>query len=238
MSKLKRWLKEISHKLGIDVRGQHNNPSHTLLGLRNSDFKTVLDIGANIGQSAKSYRVIFPNAKIHCFEPLRAECKTLKQWAATQSNRVIVHNVALGNSVGTVQINLHEGATASSSLLPSTELGTTLFPGSSEQSLIDVPLITLDACLKDEKLSGSMLVKMDVQGFELRVIEGGENTIKQADACIVEVSIFQLYEDQATFYDIAQAMHRLGFHYAGNVEQSHDATGKAIFLDALFLRKK
>jgi hypothetical protein len=81
-----------------------------------------------------------------------------------------------------------------------------------------------------------MLVKLDVQGFEDRVLSGGERTIKKAKAIITETSFVPLYEGQPLFDDIRRQLSEWGFLYAGSVGQLRSqTTGEVLQEDSLFL---
>ena len=86
-------------------------------------------------------------------------------------------------------------------------------------------------------MAPQILVKLDVQGFEDRVIAGGETIFKMAAACIVEVCLDDLYEGQANFKQLLEMLDRLGFQYAGNLDKTYGKDGHCIFLDAIFLRR-
>ncbi len=94
----------------------------------------------------------------------------------------------------------------------------------------------LDDVAKDLEIEPEILIKIDVQGFERRVIEGGKALLSQAAACILEISLQPLYEDQPTFMDICRLMDGLGLEYAGNILQVYDEKARVIFLDALFTK--
>ncbi len=53
---LESTIRRVANRLGLDIRRRHNNTQYTLLGIRDRRFNTILDIGANLGQSAKLYR--------------------------------------------------------------------------------------------------------------------------------------------------------------------------------------
>ena len=81
-----------------------------------------------------------------------------------------------------------------------------------------------------------MLVKIDVQGFEDRVLRGGERTIREAKAIIIETSFVPLYEGQPLFSDIRRQLTGWGFVYAGSVGQIRSrTTGEVLQEDSLFL---
>jgi hypothetical protein len=80
-------------------------------------------------------------------------------------------------------------------------------------------------------------VKIDVQGYEDRVIAGGDAVISRSKAMIVEVSFQELYEGQPLFDDIYQRLKQKGFAYMGNLYQLLNPADAAVLqADALFVR--
>ena len=229
-SALHRFLKA----WGIDIVRWHKAPENTLLGLTEVDIRTVFDIGANIGQSARFYRQMFPDARIYSFEPLPAAYSQLYRWSLGQNGKVQALNVALGDRTGPMKMKEHVDYSPSSSFLESTNLSHAVFPQTSRQQDTQVEMFRLDDIAKDLKIESEILVKMDVQGYEDRLIRGGKKTIGQAVACIMEVSLQPLYQGQPTFKKLCDSMHNLGFEYAGNILQIYDQHGRVIYLDALF----
>lgn len=213
---------------------RHKVPKNTLLGLIEDDICTVLDIGANIGQSARFYRQTFPNALIYSFEPLPSAWKELDEWAKSQNGKVRAVNVALGDRDGAMIMKEHIDFSPSSSFLERTSHSVSLFPQTSCQKDVQVTMARLDDVAKDLEIKPELLVKMDVQGFEDRVIKGGKSVLSQALACILEVSLQPLYEGKPTFKDLCFLMDGLGFEYAGNMLQIYDEKGNVIYIDALF----
>ena len=232
------FIKNLLHKLlrtiGIDFVRWNKNPDNTLLGLTKYDISTVLDIGANVGKSARQYRQLFPDALIYCFEPLPHICAELNEWAQTQNGKVKALNMALGDQGGVMTMKEHVDYSPSSSFLVRTQHSTELFPQTSEQKDVQVNIALLDEVAKEMELVPEMLVKMDVQGFEDRVIKGGKETLRKALACILEVSLHPLYEGQPSFMDLCRQMEKLGFQYAGNILQIYDNDGSIVYIDALF----
>jgi hypothetical protein len=83
---------------------------------------------------------------------------------------------------------------------------------------------------------GDVLVKIDAQGFDDRVIRGGTATLRKARVCIVEINLDRLYQDQGTFRDMFLLMDGLGYSYRGNLDQSYAPDGHVAFIDAVFVR--
>ena len=226
-------------RFGLKLSRLRNDPHTTLLGLRSRPIRSVVDVGANVGQFARWARRLFPDAALFCFEPQPEVCQELRRWALEQRKPVTVFELALGDTSGFVNMLAHAAHTPSSSLLKTTPLTSALYPQTREQREIRVALSTLDAAIAPsmDELADDLLVKLDVQGYEDRVIAGGESVLRRASACIVEVNLDGLYVGQPTFERIAAQLNALGLQYAGNLEQAYGPDGHVVFLDALFLRQ-
>jgi FkbM family methyltransferase len=83
-------------------------------------IKTVLDVGAHMGEFAQRIRTMLPNAELVCFEPLEEPFAKLTERFQGQSNFRAIR-CALGEKAGQNEIHHNEYA-PSSSLLPMTEL--------------------------------------------------------------------------------------------------------------------
>ena len=211
---------------------------HSLLGLKALPIRTIIDVGANTGQFGRFISKFFPDAHMYCFEPLPDAFKELIRWAETQNGRVKAFNLAIGEKEGDTEIFSHLEHSPSSSLLKSTDICGTFYPFTKKQTLISVKLTTLDKAVANsvEYLVPDILVKLDVQGYEDRVIRGGTETLHKAKACILEVGLDELYERQATFKDILILLSDIGFRYVGNLEQTHASDGHVIYVDSVFSR--
>ncbi len=82
-----------------------------------------------------------------------------------------------------------------------------------------------------------ILVKLDVQGYEDRVIRGAQNIFQRAKVCVLEVSLDPLYSRQASFKDIFLLLDSLRFRYAGNLSQIYGDDGHVVFFDAVFVKQ-
>jgi len=212
-------------------------PEHNLLGLRAFNIRTVIDVGANVGQFARFARANFPEARILAFEPLPAAVAALRGLARRDSN-VEVFAYALGDVEGETHIHLHRNHSPSSSLLNTTQLSHQIYPFTEIQERIPISLRRLDSVVAtlDDPLAPEILVKIDVQGYEGHVIRGAANTLSAARACIVEVNRDSLYVGQASFEEIVSALSAVNLRYCGNLSQVHAPDGHVIYLDAVFIR--
>ncbi|MCI0564877.1 MAG: FkbM family methyltransferase [Nitrososphaera sp.] len=235
----KKIVRAALNNIGFDIVRHSKSSSYSLLGLRHLPIRSVIDVGANTGQFAKMISNIYPETHIYCFEPLPEPFKKLKEWADQQEGRVTVFNTALGCKEGNVDMLLHPDHTPSSSLLKTTAIGEALYPFTKKQATVAVELATLDKTIAKlpTVLNPDILIKLDVQGYEDRVIKGGVGTFCKARACIAEVCLDPLYEDQATFKEILVLLDEFGYRYVGNLDQKYADDGHVIFFDAVFLRE-
>ena len=202
--------------------------------IRQMGIRSVLDVGANVGQFAAIIHHVLPEAEIHSFEPL-PDCfdALCERMGAVQGFRA--YNLALGDCDSEVAFQ-RNSFTQSSSVLPNTRLQTEAFSWTAKTSTINVRMATLDSVMRDVELPQNLLIKVDVEGYEDRVLLGGEQTLRRATAAILETSFEPLHEGQALFEDIYKQMLAYGFRYAGNLDQLESpADGRVLQADALFL---
>jgi FkbM family methyltransferase len=200
--------------------------------LQERDIETVLDIGANVGQFATKINAILPKARIISFEPLSNCYQELATKTATKN--VSAFNFALGEEDGQVEINVSKH-TPSSSLLDMAQLHKDVFSGTDYAGKETIKVRRLDDVVSELGDLGKFLVKIDVQGFEDRVIKGGMKTIQQAELIIIETSFKELYKGQLLFNGIYNLLNGLGFEFQGNMTQCFNkADGSILYAESIF----
>ena len=123
-------------------------------------------------------------------------------------------------------------------MLEMDELHRETFPWSRECEKIEVPVKRLDEMLPDLELEKRVLLKIDVQGYEDRVLSGARKTLENVHYLIVEVSYRPLYKEQASFDDIYAFLGERGFDFAGHLDQLRSpVNGEILQGDALFIRR-
>lgn len=198
-------------------------------------IQTVIDVGAHHGDFAATLHALLPDAEIHAFEPITDSFVKLQERLATVS-RFKAYNCGLGESTGDFTFVLNQSST-SSSFLKTTALQKSSFPTAQEDKTITVKMDRLDNVLAFCQLAEPILLKIDVQGYEKSVLNGGENMAKKAKVIILETSFEPLYESQALFDDIYKLLTGWGFRYIGAIEciRSH-TDGRPLQNDSVFIR--
>jgi FkbM family methyltransferase len=200
-----------------------------------SGIKTVLDVGAHIGEFAQRIRAILPDVDLVCFEPLREPFLELSRRFAGQPNFLAVQ-CALGEKAAQCEIHHNEYA-PSSSLLPMTDLHKRSFAFAANEKVEIIEVRRLSDVARELNLRDPLLLKLDVQGFEDKVITGGEDIVARAKIIIIEVSFLSLYKGGPLFEDVYQILKARGFIYNGNFDQLlSPEDGRPLQADAIFSR--
>lgn len=209
---------------------------HKLNWLQKLDIKTVVDVGANIGQFAKEARELFAEAQIYSFEPLASCYQTLTEKFMNDKN-FKAFNFALGEREGEIEIHKSDYSPGSSILRMKKE-AQELFPHITEQADEKIKIKRLDDLAIGEGLSKEILIKIDTEGYEKNVIEGGMSTIKKAKVIVIENSYIARFEGQALFPEIYKLLTDAGFEYRGAwTEKLNPQTGEILFEDSIFLKR-
>ena len=182
--------------------------------LKKFNVGTIVDIGANKGNVTVALAALCPNADIFAFEPMRNECDKIRQKVKHLRN-VTVINTALSNKNGKIPFFVNTYS-PSSSMLPLSSLGKKITPSLTKKTTVRV--ITLDTYFQNKKLRKPVFIKIDVQGAEKIVFEGGKDFLKKTSVIHVETSYEKIYETQCLFEDIYQILIHSGFLYHGSIK--------------------
>jgi FkbM family methyltransferase len=197
----------------------------------------LLDVGANVGQFAKVVRTAMPNVNIISFEPIPKDYEILKSKFASDTQFIAI-NKAVGNESGSVSFEVNDFS-PTSSILPTTQLQKDFYPVTGAVQKIEVPIITLDDFSKENEINTNILLKIDVQGFEDKVILGTKNFLPNVAVVYVECSFKEFYEGQPLFNDTYQLMLENGFEFRGVGDQLNAGkTSEPTQVDAIFVNKK
>jgi len=237
MKLLKEAISMVLAGLGYSIRRTSTYNTGIMSEFRTIPIRSILDIGAADGDTAASFLNAYKDAHVYAFEPLPEPFRDLSQMTQRFSDRLSAYNIALGDSETELEMKRHVDHSPSSSLLTTTALSNEMYPEGTVQENIKVRTTTLDAWFASQSPQPQLelLVKMDCQGYEDRIICGGKNTLRQAKVCIIEVLFKDLYEKQASFKEIFTLMDEIGFRYHGNFEQGVNNRG-LVYADVLFVK--
>jgi FkbM family methyltransferase len=198
-------------------------------------IRTVIDVGANDGQYAAYLNDVFRPAAVHAFEPLAA-CQPKLTTLRSQIPHLTIHPLALADRSGEAAFYRNAYGPASS-LLRVSELAKRAFPETERESAATARLARLDDVLPVDTLDREILIKIDVQGAEDRVIRGGRSVFSAATVVLIEMSFAPIYDGQPLFEEIHGLLGECGLRLAGFKNQIDEPqTGQPLFAHCLYRR--
>ena len=230
---VKDKIKNLFRRCGLDIR--RRPPYEPFEWLRDWNIRTVLDVGGNIGQFAAQIHRVLPETRVYSFEPLRDCCDQLRN-VMTGVPEFQAFDFALGDTTGQTQIH-RSTAPESSSLLPMGQLHRKAFPHTAQTRVETIEIRRLDDVAADLQIEDNLLIKVDVQGAEDKVISGGQQTFARASVLIMETTFVPLYEGQVLFDIIYERLRQMGFTYMGTEHIIRNPqNGRVLQCDSLFIR--
>lgn len=236
---LKKLISNSLRKIGYQISRIQTLDDKIMKGefkwIQDFKIKTVIDVGANVGKFTILINKIINNAKVYSFEPI-SDCYEQLVKNTKRIDNVECFNIALGRESKETVINRNEFL-PSSSFLEMEPLHKSVFPRTHNLAKEKVTITTLDKIHNEIDWAPKILLKIDVQGFELSVLKGANSSLNLIDIIIVETIFVELYKNQARFNDIYNFLVERNFSYCGNFNQFNDPeSGHILWADAIFIK--
>lgn len=198
--------------------------------LQKHGIDTIVDVGANEGQFIEKMRSAGFRGKVISFEPIGAVHALLAKKARRDPDWTVAPQMALGDRNGEIEINVYPDTSLSSALDLLTE--------ADDARRETVPIRRLDDVVSEFGLDGTnILLKVDVQGLEMKVFQGGETFLPRVEAIFLEVSLIPVYEGETPYLEMLMWLRQNGFNaiYFAPV-LNRQRLGEAYQMDALLVR--
>ncbi len=204
--------------------------------------EVIFDVGASNGVWSKLVDDIFPSAAYHLFEPLADTIETyrvpLAKLLPTQTN-FHLHKIGLGNrnqiqemaifkdGVGSTFLEMERIKSQQESLKASSHL----------EEIAPFSVYRMDDYVAQHQLPLPQIIKMDTQGFELAIIEGGHKTLKTADILVLETWLYRGYGvTTPLLHELMDPLEKLGFILVDFGDGYWGNQHKLTAIDAFFMR--
>ena len=192
---------------------------------RGLSLNAVIDVGASNGSWSRVCMQHFPNAQYLLVEAQVCHQRELEAFCAHHPNtRYIL--AAAGNRDGECFFDDSAPFGGLASNEPTAACVTRL------------PMVSLDTVVVRGGIAGPYLLKLDTHGFELPIIEGAEELLRDTELAVIETYAFRLNETALLFHEFCAQMDRRGFQVADFSEplwREHD--GALWQWDLFFVRK-
>jgi len=202
------------------------------LHLRGFKPKNIVDIGANNGEWSKLAKKIFKDADFFLIDPLKEVETDLSDFCKVNpGSKYFIYGVGSKNekkylTLGGVNL------TGSNLMFGENEL----LKKVNEQREIQV--ITLDSLLENGELPLPDFVKVDIQGFELEALKGGEKLFQITEVFIIETNFFEFMKGVPLAHEVIIYMAEKGYviyDFPGFLRRPFD--GALAQMDVCFVKK-
>lgn len=218
-SYLRRNLKrQIEKCLNIKIYSNHAHGREDWFDIKKTgcEVMTIFDVGANIGQSVVKFREAFPEARIFCFEPVESVFDRLAE-NTKGDERISLHKLALADSVGQRTIYLTADQTTNSFESTQNAIGA-----------VSVLVSTVDDFTGQNAIDRIDLLKVDVEGYDLKVLEGAKKCLQENRIVFVVVEVGFNKNDSlhVSFENIRRFLASHGYVVFGFYDQQLEWSGR------------
>ena len=155
----------------------------------------VFDVGANKGEYTKMLMEIFPDSKIHCFEPAAETYRLLIEHIGTNEN-VVLNNFALGDQVQASRLYYdRKGSSLASLYHRQLDYFDIDF---SQSEMVDVGTLD-DYCEKNQVMKIDFL-KMDIEGNEFKALQGASHLLEEKRIDVIQIEFGGCNIDSRTYF--------------------------------------
>lgn len=135
--------------------------------------KTVLDLGANVGLTARWMGAYWPDAKVVCVEPERGNATVLRHNVATMEDAATVVEACVGAYERTVDLVTTTG-----------EHGFAMTPSSGGE--LSSAVVTMEQVLIAGAIETIDVLKCDIEGAERELFSDCRDWIRRVEVAVVE----------------------------------------------------
>jgi FkbM family methyltransferase len=177
--------------------------------IKGADSKLIVDIGAYTGETAASFSKAFPANKIVAFEanPKMHEV-ALKKHGTSKNIQFL--NTAISDKSEVLNFYVTSNDVSSSlNNINSNEVNSEDYKTDlNVKTVLAINAESLDSKFKNENI---LLLKIDTQGHELKVLAGAKETLKRTDFILVEMGNHNMYVSGCKYYEVDEVMRENNF---------------------------
>jgi FkbM family methyltransferase len=199
------------------------------------ELKTIVDVGANVGQWSSMFLNCVTPEKLIIIEPMPDAFAALQKKFGGNS-RVELHNLAIGERESVETLKITRDTTGASLLQPREEMCDVIGSNWTITSEVQVKMTTLDRLLVD--LAEVSLLKIDVQGYERPVLAGAKQTLAKTKYLLIELNFMPQYAGGSWLGEIHEILTRDFGFFLANASAPQVLNGRASMMDGLYVNPK
>jgi FkbM family methyltransferase len=197
----------------------------------------IIDVGGFDGGTSIYFAEQFKDLEVYCIEPNSRMSARLREVEASRP-RIHVKQLALGRERARARLHVTSNNVSSSiNELNPAEISKQpeVFQGwLAEEVAEEIEVSTLD--LEFKECEAVLLIKLDTQGTELDVLQGGAETLRRTRFVLTEMNNHEMYKGGCQYYEVDAFLREQGFRLADIVVTYRGPNGLQEF-DALYERQ-
>lgn len=206
-----------------------------LYDLVESKPNTIFDCGANIGFVTHKFHTLFPNCNVFAFEPNPVIFEKLNQFYS-QNNHIHCFNLGISDSSGKLLFNINKNSGTSSFLNPNEYHKNNI--ASRNITVKEVKVTSIDDIMKSNNVNFIDVLKLDIEGFEIKALEGIKNLEDKVALIFAEVNLIPTYEGQPLIEDVISYARRQGFNVVNFYGINENKNRQASITNLLFISNR
>ncbi len=195
----------------------------------------VFDVGAYIGDVTAVYTKTFPSATVYCFEPFPDSFQELNSLAKQGS--IKPYQIAFSDQNGKAMFQVNTDRSCNS-MFPRPSTGAKYYSNNSQNvGQIEVETQILDTFCDSENIPDIDILKLDVEGSELKVLSGATEKLKEKRIRLIytEVMFVPHYEGGCLFCDVSDFLSRYDYTLFNLYNLKRARNGQIRWGNAIFL---
>lgn len=176
------------------------------------DDPRIVEAGAYNGTDTLKMARFWPNGYVYAFEPVPYLFVQLQQTVADQKN-ISCYQSALSDTSGTEQMFMSQPPYSASSSLYEPQEYLEEHP-EARFEVIEVETTTLDDWAQQQGIERIDFLWFDMQGAELRALQGAVNVLRHVKAIKTEVNLTERYRGMPLYRDVRRWLEAYGFKVA------------------------
>lgn len=195
------------------------------------DPQVIVDVGANHGGWSREVSKVFNLARFYLIEPQEEMRPFLEDFCSQRAGSKWFLGGA-GSEVGQRDLTVWEDFQGSAFLSPAVEA---MVPDMQQRQ---VPIFTIDHLIGSAEMPTPNLIKIDVQGYEMEVLQGSMRCMGKTDMFIIETSLNHPLGHRPSFYRVVELMEAYGYQIWDLPDLKYRGDGTLAQIDVCFLRKQ
>ena len=136
--------------------------------------RVIVDLGANIGLTALSLKARYPQARVVCVEPHPENASLLRHNLQCLGDSATIMEAAVSNTTGAIQLALATEHYNASTVR-------------TEAKTVTVSALTMEEIMRHADISTIDILKMDIEGAELLILEGRPAWLQKVHLLLAEL---------------------------------------------------